>query len=118
MAVLTLTPSRFAPANSFPIGSTGFVFTDRHVTRLGQVVLSNPDVVQTTDGTISFDLTPNELIDEQKTFMYIVVVTQPDGSVLYSHSIEMPNAAANLFDLVPIEQDLNALTPTTLPDNS
>ena len=120
MAVLTLTPSRFASTADFNVGDYAFVFADRPVRKLGVLITPQPlNKNVLTDGeVVSFDLVPNSEIDEAKPFKYTVAAYRADGQRIYTVSIVMPDTDVNLFDLVPVTQDLDSCLPTTLTDNS
>ena len=120
MAILTLTPSRFAASNTFNVGAYAYIVADRAVRKLGVLITPEPITLQVVAaaGIMSATLVPNSEVDEAEPFLYTVSVFDVDGSRMYTHNIVMPTSAADIFDIVPVEQDLDACIPTTLTDNS
>ena len=120
MAVLTLTPSRFAATTDFEVGFYAYAVADRPVRKLGDLVTPTALVEEVTvdGGLLQFTLEPNSLVDEAVPFRYNIALYDQDGSRVYMYDIIMPVADSNLFDIVGVTQDLDSCTTTTLADNS
>ncbi len=120
MAILTLTPSRFAAATDLLAGSHAYAVATQPVRKLGQLVTPQALVVEVeNDGdTITFDLEPNSLVDDAEEFFYSVALYDPDNCLIYRYDIVMPTTATNIFDLIPVPQDLDSCVTTTHEDNS
>ncbi len=120
MAVLTLTPSRYAATTDFEAGYYAYVVADRPVKKLGVLITPAALVVEVVNDSdlIQFTLEPNSLIDEAETFLYHVALFDPNGILIYQYDIIMPTASSNLFDIVGVAQDLDSCDTTTLEDNS
>ena len=118
MAVLTLTPSRFAASTDFSEGAYAYIVADRPVTRLGNFITPEPITLQANaDGEVlSADLVPNELADEAEEFFYTVSAFDADGRRLYRFNVTMPTTDSTLFDLVSAPDSVCG--PITLEDNS
>ena len=118
MALLTLSPSRFATSNTFEDNSWAYAVADKPVRKLGVLVTPTPIQAQAVNGAMTFELTPNEEVDEAIQFTYTIAAYGPNGILIYKHGIVMPATDSLLFDLVPVEQDLDSCVTTTLTDNS
>lgn len=120
MAVLTLTPSRYAASTDFLQYSYAYIMADRPVTKLGVLVTPVPITLQaaTAGEVMSAELLPNIDVDEEEPFLYTVSVFDPDGNRLYSANIVMPETAADIFDIILVTQDLDSCVATTVRDNS
>ncbi len=120
MAILTLTPSRHAPATSFPVGSYAYIVADRPVRKLGVLVTAEPISLQVNavGEVMSADLVPTLQVDEEEDFLYTVGVFDEEGHCIYSHNFRMLDMDVSIFDIVPVVQDINSCTPTTVRDNS
>lgn len=120
MAILTLTPSRFAATTDFTTGYYAYAIANRPVRKLGILVTPSALVVEVLSDAqlITFDLVPNSLVDEAESFEYSVALFDNEGELVYRHDIEMPVTDEVIFDLVPVEQDPDSCTPLTLVDNS
>lgn len=118
--VLTLTPSRFAPATGFAKGSYAYVVADRPVRVLGELITPAPITVQAdADGRIlQASLIPNIEADEDEEFYYNVSVFDDHGSLMYCGQFVMPEQDSNIFDLLPVQQDPDSCEQITVRDNS
>lgn len=114
MAILTLTPSRFG--TEFEEGSYAYVVADRPVTYLGMLVTPAPITMQSSDMRAS--LIPNSQVDEGEEFFYSLSVFDSSGNEMYRANIVMPDEDVTVFDLIPVEQDLDSCSSNTLEDNS
>ena len=120
MAVLTLTPSRYALSTDFEAGYYAYAVADRPVKKLGVLITPAALVIEVVNDSdpIQFTLEPNSLIDEAETFLYHIALFDPNGILMYQHDIIMPVTNEDLFDIVGVTQDLDSCVPTTLQDNS
>lgn len=115
---LTLTPSRFAAATAFTSGSFAIVLAPRSIRKLGVLIQENPLIVLAQAGSIAVSLEPSTGGDEGEAIMYMVTAFDGQGSVIFRYDVLMPDTDANLFDLIPMEQDKDSCVVTTLSDNS
>ena len=120
MAILTLTPSRFANADGFFAGSYAYIMADRPVRRLGDLITPEPLSKQVFfDGDLmTFDLVPNALADDNESFAYTLGVYDPAGKLMYQADFVMPDTDSDIFDILPVPQDPNACIPANPTDNS
>jgi len=120
MAVLTLTPSRYAASTDFEAGYYAYVVADKPVRKLGDLVTPAALAVEVqADGDlIQFTLEPNSLVDEAEVFNYHVGLYDQNGVMVYEYDFIMPITDSNLFDIVGVTQDLDSCDTTTLEDNS
>jgi hypothetical protein len=120
MAVLTLTPSRYALSTDFEAGFYAYAVADRPVKKLGDLVTPAALVVEVANDSdlIQFTLEPNSLVDEAEEFTYSIALFNQNGLQVYQYNIIMPTTNSNLFDIVGVTQDLDSCSTTTLEDNS
>jgi len=116
MSILTLTASRFG--TKFEPKTWAYVVADRAVRKLGRLITPVPMVQHVDDnGEITFELTPNVMVDEQVPFKYTVAVFNAETRIIYQHSIVMPITDTNIFDLIDEPVDLDACVQTPLINN-
>ena len=120
MSILTLTPSRFTESTDFEEGSYAYAVADRPVRYLGDYITPTPLAVEVdNDGDlITFDLVANSLIDEAEFFHYSISLFDQNGQNVWHYDIIMPDTDSDIFDLVPVTQDLDSCVTTTLDDNT
>jgi len=120
MAVLTLTPSRFAATTDFEAGYYAYAVANKPVRKLGDLVTPAALVSEAeADGDlIQFTLEPNSLVDELVQFKYLIALYDQNGILVYKYEIEMPVTDSNIFAIVGVTQDLDSCDTTTLEDNS
>lgn len=116
MAVLTIRPSRFETL--FKTGSYAYIYATQAVHYLGELVTPVPVTVYEDAGSISADVLPSSKADEGESFTYTVGVFDDCGHKIYQVDIFMPEADADIFDLIPEPTNRDAFYNEPLADNS
>jgi len=94
--------------------SYAYLHADRPVRYKSELITIQPDFATVTgddNGEISFDIIPNELVDNQKPFLYTVGLYGPDKLLIVRQDFVMPNREAFLWEFVPEPVNLDATTP-------
>ena len=100
------------PLDCFEDKSYAYLHADRPVRRKGELITPVPLTQISLNGTMTFKVLPNNMIDNAEDFTYHVAAFGADGRKIFSESIVMPERDAELWDLVPESVDLDACTIT------
>lgn len=116
---LTLAPNRKSVDAVFPQGSRAYVFTNRTVRLNGEVVLANPQHIACgDDGLLWAELIPCSLVDDGLEFKYHISVYDPQGLIIWTASVVMPDQDINVWELIPerVDKDRVAITEGLEPE--